>query len=100
MKKWGSLKEAFLALEPITELVKIKHAIYDAFPRKMTTTTGDWTDKTKLLLSQFGDILPAASMQGVMAILGIQETNSNAFTFSDMDIQCGRQLSHATTRTH
>ncbi len=53
MKKWGSLKGPFPVLAPVTELVKIKHAIYDAFTRKMIATTGDWTDKIEFFLSEF-----------------------------------------------
>ena len=56
MKEWGSLKGPFPVLAPtITEVVKIKHAIYDASTRMTTTTNGDWTDKTELSLSKFED---------------------------------------------
>ncbi len=86
MKKWGSLKGPFPVLAPITELVKIKHAIYDAFTRKMIATTGDWTDKIEFFLSEFEEIAPAASAQGEMAMSDLQDPNSDAFVFSDMEI--------------
>jgi hypothetical protein len=85
-KEWGTLKGPFPALAPITETVKIKHAIYDAFTRKMSSTNGDWTDKTEFFLSEFEDIVPAASVQGEMAISDLQDPHSNAFVFSDMEI--------------
>ena len=86
VKEWGSLKGPFPVLAPITEVVKIKHAIYDTFTRKMVSTTGNWTDKTEFFLSEFEDIVPAASVQGDMAISDLQDTHSNAFVFSDMEI--------------
>ena len=52
MKEWASLKGPFLALVPITEIIKIKHSFYYAFTRKMISTTGDWEDKTELFCIQ------------------------------------------------
>ena len=52
----------------------------------MSTTTGEWTDKTEFFLSEFEDIVPAANVQGEMAISDLQDPNSNVFAFSDMEI--------------
>ena len=52
----------------------------------MTSTTGDWTDKTDFFLSEFEDAVRTASIQGDMAISDLQDTHSNAFAFSNMEI--------------
>ena len=81
---------AELIVVPITKIVKIKqHAIYDAFTRKMVSTILEIrADKTELFLSEFKDMMvPAArSVQCKIAISDQQNTNFNAFVFSDMEI--------------
>jgi hypothetical protein len=71
---------------PITEAVKIRNSACNVFTRKMTSTAGDWTDKTEFFLPRFEDIIPAASIQGEMAILNLEDPNSNVFVFSDTEI--------------
>jgi hypothetical protein len=101
MKEWGSLKRPFPALAPITEIVKIKHAAHDAFTRKMITATGDWADKTELFLWEFEGIVPAASVQGKMAVLDLQDPNLHAFVFSDMEmLDANQPCCQEDTSTH
>jgi hypothetical protein len=52
----------------------------------MSSTAGDWTEKTEFFLPKFEDVVPAASIQGEMAISDLQDPNSNAFVFSDVEI--------------
>ena len=43
-------------------------------------------DKTEFFLSEFEEIMPAASVQCAMATSDLQGIDSNAFAFSDMEI--------------
>jgi hypothetical protein len=52
----------------------------------MSSTAGDWADKTKFFLPEFEDVVPAASVQGEMAISDLQDQNSDVFVFSDIEI--------------
>jgi hypothetical protein len=87
LQEWGSLKGPFPNLAPITAAVKIKHSTHNVFTGKMTSSTaGDWTDKTEFFLPEFEDVVPAAIVQGEMAISDLQDPNSNVFVFSGIEI--------------
>jgi hypothetical protein len=62
--------------------VKIKNALFNSFASKVESAQGGWKDKTEFLLSQFEDHVPAASVQGGVAIANFDDINtSNTFNF-------------------
>jgi hypothetical protein len=85
-KKNGERSEENFPSPPIAETVKIKNAVYNSFVAKLESARGDWKDKTEFLIAKFEDIVPSASLQTNMAIRDLDLVNSNAFSFSDVEI--------------
>jgi hypothetical protein len=85
-REWGTILGIFPVIAPITEIVKIKNALFNSFVSKVESVRGDWKDKTEFLLSQFEDHVPAASVQGGRSIADFDDINTNTFNFQDMEL--------------
>jgi hypothetical protein len=85
-EEWGTLLGNFPVIAPITKQVKIKNSINTSFIYRVETARGDWKDKINFFLAKFENVVPAASLQGDMAIIDLDNTDSNTRTFRDIEL--------------
>jgi hypothetical protein len=57
-----------------------------SFVSKLEKAQGDLKDKTQLFLAAFESIVPAARLQGDMAMTDLDDANTNAHTFANFEL--------------
>jgi hypothetical protein len=84
IKEWGTIKDPFPTLAPITKLVEIKNTIYVVFTRKNRLHTRG-LERQDCIRNSFEDVVPAASLQGEMAMQDLTDVTTDTFVFSDVE---------------
>jgi hypothetical protein len=84
-QEWNTVKGNFPTLAPNTETKQIKNSILTSFCNKIVSASGTWKDKIEFFTASFEDIVPAANAQSTLAIVDLDDYNTNVFTFNDLE---------------
>jgi hypothetical protein len=85
-QEWNSVEDNFRPIAPPTETKQIKNIILTSFcTNKIKTASSTWRDKIEFFTTAFEDIVPAANAQTTLAIVDLDDYNTNVFTFTGLE---------------
>lgn len=84
-QEWNSVRGNFPTIAPPTETKQIKNSILTSLCNKIATASGTWKDKIEFFTATFEDIVPAANAQTSLAIVDLDDYNTNVFNFTDIE---------------